>query len=114
MFHLAQTVRSGVLAKFDFERLGSNMVHYGKLTPPIYNLSNIPKNVPIFISYGGRDALSDVADVKRLLNEHFQNHDTGKLSVQFIDNYAHLDYVMAANANEIVYKNVTSFFQRQW
>jgi len=90
------------------------LVHYGKLTPPIYNLSNIPKNVPIFMSCGGRDALSDVADVKRLLNEHFKNHDADKLSVQFIDNYAHADYMMGANANEKVYKNVTSFFKRQW
>jgi len=66
------------------------------------------------MSYGGRDALSDVADVKRLLNQHFQNHDADKLSVQFIDKYAHADYMFGVNASDLVYNNVTSFFKRQW
>ncbi|AES75063.1 triacylglycerol lipase-like protein [Medicago truncatula] len=114
MFHLAQNVQSGVLTKFDFMSPHLNFWHYGRPTPPVYNLSNIPKNVPIFMSYGGRDALSDVADVKRLLNQHFQNHEADKLSVQFIDNYAHADYAFGVNANDLVYNNVTSFFKRQW
>ncbi|RHN50615.1 putative triacylglycerol lipase [Medicago truncatula] len=114
MFHLAQNVRNGVLTKFDFMLPHLNFWHYRRLTPPIYNLSNIPKNVPIFMSYGGSDALSDVADVKRLLNEHFQNHDANKLSVQFIENYAHADYMFGVNANDLVYNNVTSFFKRKW
>lgn len=65
------------------------------------------------MSYGGRDALSDVIDVNNLL-EHFKYHDEDKLSLQFIDNYAHADFIMAVNANDLVYKNVTSFFKRQF
>ncbi|XP_004489603.1 triacylglycerol lipase 2-like [Cicer arietinum] len=113
LFHLAQTVRSGVLTKFDYERPDANFKHYRQVTPPIYNLSNIPNNLPIFMSYGGRDALSDVIDVNNLL-EHFKYHDEDKLSLQFIDNYAHADFIMAVNANDLVYKNVTSFFKRQF
>ncbi|CAJ1947624.1 unnamed protein product [Sphenostylis stenocarpa] len=101
--HLSQTVRDGVLAKFD----------NGKITPQIYNLSNIPHNLPLFISYGGEDALSDVLDVRKLLDD-LKFHDADKLSVQFINNYAHADYVMAFNAKDIVYNHVTAFFKRQF
>jgi len=95
--------RSGVLAKFD----------NGGISPPIYNLSNIPHNLPLFISYGGEDALSDVDDVKNLL-DHLKFHDADKLSVQFIKDYAHADYVMGMNAKDKVYNDVTAFFNRQF
>ena len=109
-FHLAQTVRSGVLTKFDFERPDLNQQYYGQITPPTYDLSKIPNNFPFFMSYGGQDALSDNADVAHLL-EYFKDHEKDKLSVQYIPNYAHADYMMAVNANELVYNNVTSFFK---
>ncbi|CAK8533110.1 unnamed protein product [Lathyrus sativus] len=114
LFHLAQIVRSDTLSKFDFERPHLNLLYYGRLRPPTYDLSKIPNNIPIFMSYGGKDALSDVADVQKLLNDHFQNHDKDKLSVQFIENYAHGDYMFATNAHELVYNNVTSFFKRKF
>ncbi|XP_058751491.1 triacylglycerol lipase 2-like [Vicia villosa] len=114
MFHLARTFLSDSLTKFDYGRGLINMKHYGQQNPPAYNLSNIPNNIPFFMSYGGRDALSDVVDVKKLLNIHFQNHEAGKLNVQFIQEYAHADYMMAVNANELVYKNVSSFFKQKF
>jgi predicted esterase len=89
------------------------MLRYGQLFPPVYDLTQIPSDMPIFMSYGGKDALSDVADVQKLLG-YFENHEANKLSVQFIDNYAHADYIMAYNAKDLVYNNVTSFFKRQW
>ncbi|KAI5443490.1 triacylglycerol lipase 2 [Lathyrus oleraceus] len=114
LFHLSQIVRTDALSKFDFQSPRLNMLHYGRLRPPAYNLSKIPNNIPIFMSYGGADALSDIADVKKLLNDHFQDHDKDKLSVQFIENYAHGDYMFATNANELVYKNVTSFLKHKF
>ncbi|MED6164855.1 hypothetical protein PIB30_094092 [Stylosanthes scabra] len=99
LVHLAQTVRSGVLAKFS--------------GPQIYNLSNIPHDLPLFISYGGQDALSDPLDVKTLL-DYLKLHDSDKLDVQFINNYAHLDFIMGVNAKDILYNEVISFFNRQF
>ncbi|CAK8533111.1 unnamed protein product [Lathyrus sativus] len=66
------------------------------------------------MSYGGKDALSDVADVQRLLSLHFQNYDKAKLNVQFIHEYAHIDYMMGVNANDLVYKHVVSFFKQKF
>lgn len=87
-------------------------MHYGEASPPIYNLSNIPHDLPLFISYGGQDALSDVRDVENLLDS-LNLHDVDKLSVQFIKDYAHADYIMGFNAKDIVYSAVLSFFNRQ-
>ncbi|CAL5185655.1 unnamed protein product [Lathyrus oleraceus] len=114
LFHLAQIFRTDVLSKFDFMTSNLNVARYGQPTPPAYDLSNIPNNIPIFMSYGGPDALSDVADVQKLLNDHFQSHDKDKLTVQFIKNYAHCDDMFGTNANELVYNNVTDFFKRKF
>lgn len=106
-------VRLGVLRKFNYERPDYNVMHYGEAFPPIYNLSNIPPNLPLFISYGGQDSLSDVLDVANLL-DNLKFHDVDKLSVQFVRNYAHADYIMGVNAKDIVYNSVIAFFNRQF
>ncbi|KAJ1391589.1 AB-hydrolase lipase domain, partial [Sesbania bispinosa] len=114
LWHLSQTIRTGDLTKFDYENPQENIEHYNQALPPIYNLSNIPHNIPLFISYGGQDALSDVMDVKDLIDNYLKSHDVDKLSVQFIQDYAHVDFVMGVNAKELVYKNVVTFFKRKF
>ncbi|GMI93971.1 Myzus persicae-induced lipase 1 [Hibiscus trionum] len=112
MVHLAQTVRDGVIAKYNYGRPDYNQMHYGASKPPVYNISNIPRDLPIFISYGGQDALSDVQDVQLLLDS-LKFHDANKLMTQFIKDYAHADFVMGTDAKDIVYNQVVQFFQNQ-
>nr|XP_010926726.1 triacylglycerol lipase 2 [Elaeis guineensis] len=112
MVHLAQTFREGILTKYNFENREINIENYGQSAPPIYNMSNIPNNLPLFLSYGGRDSLADVRDVELLL-DNLKFHDGDKLTVQFVENYAHADFVMAINAAQIVYSAVMAFFNRQ-
>ncbi|KAK8631404.1 hypothetical protein V6N13_028193 [Hibiscus sabdariffa] len=112
MVHLAQTVRDGVIKKYDYGRPDYNLMRYGEPTPPAYNISNIARDLPIFISYGGQDALSDVQDVQLLL-DHLKFHDVNKLSVQYIKDYAHADFIMGINAKDVVYNQVVQFFKNQ-
>ncbi|RVW80282.1 Triacylglycerol lipase 2 [Vitis vinifera] len=112
MVHLAQTVREGVVAKYNYGSADFNMMHYGEASPPIYNLSNIPHNLPLFLSYGGQDALSDPRDVGLLLDS-LKLHDGDKLTVQFIKDYAHADFIMGVTAKDIVYTAIVAFFNRQ-
>ena len=105
-------VRHGVVAKYNYGRHDYNLMHYGEAMPPIYNLSNIPHDLPMFLSYGGQDALSDVLDVKHLLDD-LKSHDVDKLSVQFIKDYAHVDFIMGVNAMDVVYNQVVKFFKGQ-
>ncbi|KAE8705054.1 Triacylglycerol lipase 2 [Hibiscus syriacus] len=93
-------------------KLDYNEMHYGAAKPPVYNISNIPRDLPIFISYGGQDALSDIQDVQLLLDS-LKFHDVNKLMTQFIKDYAHADFVMGINAKDVVYNQVVMFFENQ-
>ncbi|XP_043723545.1 triacylglycerol lipase 2-like [Telopea speciosissima] len=111
MVHLAQTARKGLVSKYDYGREELNMEHYGQRKPPIYNLSNIPRDLPLFLSYGGRDALSDVGDVELLLDS-LKFHDGEDLTTLFLKDYAHADFIMGVNAKEMVYNALIAFFRR--
>ncbi|CAK8566955.1 unnamed protein product [Lathyrus sativus] len=107
LIHLSQMVRTGQVAKYDYGIL--NTLHYGQLVPPTYDMTKIPKEFPLFISYGGKDYLSDVQDVKVLLND-LSNHDADKLVVLYKDEYAHADFIMAINAKQVVYDPMIAFY----
>lgn len=103
--------RDGVLTKYNYENKMDNIEKYGQDEPPIYNLTRIPNSFPLFLSYGGRDRLSDVADVGLLMDD-LKLHDGDKLTVQFVKDYAHADFVMGVSAKEIVYNAIVAFFDR--
>lgn len=110
MIHLSQMLRRGNIARYDYGNRHENMKHYGQADPPAYNISAIPQDLPLFLSYGGQDALSDVGDVKHLL-ERLKSHDKSKLMLNYQPRYAHGDFVMAVNANQFVYDPLLSFFK---
>ncbi|KAL5076181.1 hypothetical protein RYX36_015165 [Vicia faba] len=97
------------IAKYDYDYEAQNMLHYGKEVPPTYDMTTIPKEFPLFISYGGKDYLSDVQDVKVLLND-LNNHDADKLVVLYKDEYAHLDFIGAFDAKQVVYDPMIVFY----
>ncbi|KAM3364088.1 triacylglycerol lipase 2 [Capsicum galapagoense] len=109
--HLGQTVRDGMIRKFDYGT-NKNLAHYGEAKPPEYNLGNIPRDLPLFISYGGQDALSDSKDVETLL-DHLKFHDVGKLHVQYVKEFAHADFIIGTTAKDIVFNKIVTFFKNQ-
>ncbi|XP_065622062.1 triacylglycerol lipase 2-like [Quercus suber] len=110
--HLSQMLLAGNIAKYDYGDDSENEKHYGQRTPPLYNLTRIPKDIPLFIGYGGKDSLSDVNDVKLLL-DNLEDHQKDKLVLQYRDDYAHFDFVMAENAESVVYDPLLAFFRTQ-
>ncbi|WVZ20173.1 hypothetical protein V8G54_007495 [Vigna mungo] len=111
LIHLSQTViKTGKIAKYDYGDEGDNMKHYGQAVPPLYDMAAIPNEFPLFVTYGGQDLLSDVNDVQVLLND-LQHHDGNKLVVLFQEDYAHLDFVRAVNANQIIYDPIIAFYK---
>ncbi|KAJ7964768.1 Lipase [Quillaja saponaria] len=112
MIHLSQMIREGTITMYDYKDEKENTKHYGQPTPPIYDMTSIPNDFPLFLSYGGADALSDVKDVKLLLGS-LKDHEGDKLVVQERDDYAHADYVMAENAQQDVYDPLMAFFKLQ-
>ncbi|KAK7823096.1 triacylglycerol lipase 2 [Quercus suber] len=112
MVHLAQMLRAGNVAEYDYDDEGENKKHYGQPTPPLYNLTSIPKDIPLFIGYGGKDSLSDVNDVKLLLDD-LKDHQKDKLVLLYRDDYAHLDFIVAENAKNVVYDPLIAFLRTQ-
>ncbi|KAK8505936.1 hypothetical protein V6N11_060028 [Hibiscus sabdariffa] len=112
MVHLAQMIRQGTITMYDYGNAAENTQHYGQPTPPAYDMTSIPNDLPLFVSYGGEDALADVNDVKLLLGS-LKDHDGDKLVVQYRNDYAHADYVMADNAKQDVYDPLIAFFRLQ-
>ncbi|KAJ1704683.1 hypothetical protein LUZ63_004462 [Rhynchospora breviuscula] len=110
MVHLAQTFRVGVLAKYNFSE-EENIKRYGQSTPPVYKLPNIPRSLPLFVSYGGQDSLADSSDVALLLND-LKLHDRDKLTVHFVKDYAHADFVMGVSAKQVIYNSLIAFLDR--
>ncbi|KAL6287271.1 hypothetical protein ACE6H2_011661 [Prunus campanulata] len=108
--HLSQMVRRGTIEMYDYDLEDTNMEHYKQPTPPAYKMTNIPKNVPLFLSYGLRDKLSDANDVGLLL-DNLKDHDKDKLVVQCREEYAHLDFIISMNANQVVYDPLMAFFR---
>ncbi|KAI6697551.1 hypothetical protein NL676_017670 [Syzygium grande] len=110
---LARSAAENFLAEVNTPfSVGQNMEHYGQATPPLYNMSSIPNDLPLFLSYGGANALSDVRDVKLLLDS-FEDHDGDKLVIQYREDYAHTDFVMGKNAKEVVYDPLMAFLRLQ-
>ncbi|CAK8566515.1 unnamed protein product [Lathyrus sativus] len=107
--HLSQMIRTGKIAKYDYVYEAQNMLHYGQGVPPTYDMTKIPKEFPLFISFGGKDYLSDVQDVKVLLND-LSNHDADKLVVLYKDEYAHLDFVGAFDVKQVIYDPMIAFY----
>lgn len=103
-------IREGTISMYDYKDGGQNRRRYGKSTPPVYNIANIPKNLPLFLGHGGADSLSDVEDVKHLL-KILKDHDKNKIVVQFRKDYAHADPVMGTNARQVVYEPLMAFFK---
>lgn len=105
-------IRGGTVTKYNYGNEDENLKHYGQPNPPAYNMRSIPNDLPLFISYGGADALSDTNDVNLLLDS-LKDHDGDKLVVQYRNDYAHADYVMANNAKQAVYDPLIAFLGLQ-
>ncbi|KAB5527675.1 hypothetical protein DKX38_021522 [Salix brachista] len=126
LIHLAQMARTGTIAMdvhfdelacWNWELKEANHPEAVALPPAaerhddqLYNMASIPNDLPLFLSYGGKDYLSDVKDVQALL-ENLKDHDGDKLVVQYIDEYAHADFVLGMNANRIVFDPLMAFFK---
>lgn len=79
---------------------------YGRLKPPAFDLNSIPKSLPIWMSYGGNDALADIMDVQRTLEEL-----PSKPELLYLDNYGHIDFLLSIKANRDIYDHMIRFFR---
>ncbi|PON74717.1 Alpha/Beta hydrolase fold containing protein [Parasponia andersonii] len=102
--HLFQMIRKGTFSKYDYG-IFKNLWQYGQLQPPEFDLGNIPASLPLWMGYGGDDALADVIDVKQTLKELRSNPE-----LLYLENYGHIDFIVSVHAKEDLYNHLISFF----
>lgn len=101
MLHWMQGVLTPTFQKYDFGSEEENMDHYGTPSPPMYDLSQLAVNTALFS--GKHDYLADPLDVQRIADEI----PADKLVYWDIqEDYAHLDYVWAYDAKDLIYPKV--------
>ncbi|KDP30823.1 hypothetical protein JCGZ_13766 [Jatropha curcas] len=103
-------IGTGSITMYDYGNEEDNMKHYRQRSPPIYNMTSIPNDLPLFLGYGGQDKISDVKDVQVLL-DNLKDHDVDRLVLLFRQDYVHVDFVLGVGANQVVYHPLMAFFK---
>ncbi|XP_027935175.1 triacylglycerol lipase 1 isoform X2 [Vigna unguiculata] len=98
-------IRKGTFSKYDYGQL-KNMIEYGKFKPPKFDLSRIPESLPLWMAYGGNDALADIADFQHTLKELRSTPE-----VIYLENYGHVDFILSLQAKQDLYDPMISFFK---
>ncbi|XP_068655359.1 triacylglycerol lipase 1 [Aristolochia californica] len=105
LIHLFQMIRKGRFAKYDYGFWG-NLKRYGHFEPPAFDLSKIPESLPLWMAYGGNDALADVTDVKQTVKE-LQSQP----QLLYLEDYGHIDFILSITAKDDVYDKMIEFFR---
>ncbi|KAJ4716227.1 Lipase [Melia azedarach] len=103
--HLFQMIRQGTFAQYDYG-IFKNLMLYGQTKPPAFDLNRIPKSLPLWMSYGGNDALADVADVQHTLKELQSTPE-----LVYLENYGHMDFILSERGKEDLYNPMIGFFR---
>ncbi|GAB2267594.1 sphingosine N-acyltransferase subunit lip1 [Dionaea muscipula] len=103
--HLFQMIRKGTFSRYDYG-VWKNIRKYGSSKPPAFDLSLIPESLPIWMGYGGNDALADLRDFQHTLKEL-----NCKPQLLYLDSYGHVDFLLSIKAMEDVYDHIIGFFR---
>lgn len=100
LVHYGQLIRNGLFRQFDHGRI-SNLMTYGNIRPPAYNLRNV--RAPVALHYSANDWLAEVVDVEEL-HQNLPNV-IGKFLVPD-PLFNHLDFVWAIDVEELLYRRM--------
>ncbi|KAK9165843.1 hypothetical protein Scep_001034 [Stephania cephalantha] len=103
--HLFQMIRKGTFAMYDYGLFG-NIKRYGQSNSPAFDIARIPKSLPVWMGYGGTDALADIKDV-----EHTLQDLKLKPELLYLSSYGHIDFLLSIRAKEDVYDAMIRFFK---
>ncbi|CAL0316364.1 unnamed protein product [Lupinus luteus] len=103
--HLFQMIRKGTFSKYDYGML-KNLIVYGMSNPPKFDLRSIPKSLPLWMAYGGNDALADITDFQHTLKELQSTPE-----VVYLENYGHVDFILSLQAKRDLYDPMIRFFK---
>lgn len=106
--HLIEIAKRNEFADFDYGS-SENKEHYNTTSYPKFDANNFPTDIPLYIFYGGHDALIVKEDVENFINE-MKNVGLDDFRYKMIDNYTHADFIFGMHAREDFINDVVEFF----
>ncbi|KAJ0176929.1 hypothetical protein K1T71_006938 [Dendrolimus kikuchii] len=101
--HFSQLVTSGKFQQFDYDS-ADNMIHYGSLYPPEYDLSKI--TLPISLFWSRNDLLSSEEDVMLLRSKLRTKTRSYMVPDQ---KFNHIDYIWAIDVKELLNDEILEY-----
>ncbi|CAG9761996.1 unnamed protein product [Ceutorhynchus assimilis] len=105
--HYVQEMDSGHFRRFDYGKV-ANIVHYGQLTPPAFNVSKI--TAPLAVYYAKNDFMVSLNDVTRFVNE-LSTFPKVLHQVEY-DFFNHLDFITAKDVKSLLYDSLIETIQK--
>eukprot|EP01112_Ceratiomyxa_fruticulosa_P018879 TRINITY_DN6104_c0_g1_i1.p1 TRINITY_DN6104_c0_g1~~TRINITY_DN6104_c0_g1_i1.p1 ORF type:complete len:415 (+),score=38.45 TRINITY_DN6104_c0_g1_i1:239-1483(+) len=106
MQHWCQAIRDGRFQMYDYGLLG-NMEHYHQDTPPVYDLTKFPPQLPVALFSGSLGDLANPTDVNMLIAQL-----PNVVYWEEIPLYAHLDFCWDYTANQNLYPKTIKFLKQ--
>ena len=109
MKHWIQIYKAKKAQKYDYGSAAENLVHYGTVNPPAYDLNKMKKySIPSLMTISDADPFANPQDTLDFI-DNIENKDI--VEILSLQNYHHLDYLWSDSAVEDVFPRVLSFLK---
>ena len=107
MKHWIQIYTAKRVQKYDYGSIAKNLIHYGTVKPPAYDLTKMKKySIPSLMTISDADPFANPIDTL----EFIDNIDNKNIvEVLSLTNYNHIDYFWADSAIEEIFPKVINF-----
>ena len=105
--HWVQLYNSKKFTQFDYGR-DMNFLKYGQHHPPHYDISTFSDyKIKSFMTLSNADPFSKIEDCEHILNLINKKY----LTIKYLHNYNHLDYLWSSNAKQDLYFDIINFLK---
>ena len=107
MKHWIQIYKAKKVQKYDYGSLVENLIHYGKIVPPAYDLKQMKKySIPSLMTISDSDPFAEPQDTLDFI-DNIENKNI--VEVLSLTNYNHIDYFWADSAVQEIFPKVLNF-----
>lgn len=107
--HLIQLAKRDVFADYDYGKI-ENKARYGTTSYPTFDPSDFPKEIPLYVMYGGQDALVVKDSAEKFIKE-MQTANINDFRVKELENYSHGDFIFGMHAKDEFIDDLIEFFE---
>ena len=109
MKHWIQIYKAKRVQKYDYGDVFSNLMHYGRVSPPVYDLKQMKKySIPSLMTTSDSDPFANPQDTLEFV-DNIENKNI--VEILSLHNYNHIDYFWADSAIEEIFPKVINFFK---